>query len=63
MLRLFPALIVVCILIAFVLGPLVTLVSWQEYFTDPRTWLYVPVTASLITHSMTLPGVFDTVPV
>lgn len=63
MLRLFPALIVACIFIAFVLGPLVTVVPWYDYFTDPRTWLYVPVTASLITHSMTLPGVFDTVPV
>jgi peptidoglycan/LPS O-acetylase OafA/YrhL len=62
-LRLFPGLIVACIFIAFVLGPLVTAVPWYEYFTDPRTWLYVPVTASLIAHSMTLPGVFETVPV
>ncbi len=62
-LRLFPALIVACIFIAFVLGPLVTVVPWYEYFTDPRTWLYVPATASLITPSMTLPGVFVTVPV
>jgi len=62
-LRLFPALIAVCILIAFLLGPLVTTVPPATYFADPRTWLYVPVTASLITHSMTLPGVFDNVPV
>jgi peptidoglycan/LPS O-acetylase OafA/YrhL len=62
-LRLFPALIVACIFIAFLLGPLVTSVPLDTYFTDPRTWLYVPVTASLITHTMTLPGVFDTVPV
>jgi peptidoglycan/LPS O-acetylase OafA/YrhL len=62
-LRLFPALLAACIFIAFVLGPLVTQVSWQIYFTDPRTWLYVPATASLITHTMTLPGMFDTVPV
>lgn len=61
-LRLFPALFVATVGIAFVLGPLVTLVSWQNYFTDPRTWLFVPLTASLVTHSMTLPGVFDTVP-
>jgi peptidoglycan/LPS O-acetylase OafA/YrhL len=62
-LRLFPALIVVCIFLAFVLGPLVTTVPWQTYFTDPRTWLYVPVTASLMSYTMTLPGVFETVPV
>jgi peptidoglycan/LPS O-acetylase OafA/YrhL len=62
-LRLFPALLVATIGIAFVLGPLVTSVSWQDYFSDPRPWLYVPLTASLITHSLTLPGVFETVPV
>jgi peptidoglycan/LPS O-acetylase OafA/YrhL len=61
-LRLFPALLVATIFIAFVLGPLVTAVFWHDYFTDPRTWLFVPLTASLITHSMTLPGVFETVP-
>jgi peptidoglycan/LPS O-acetylase OafA/YrhL len=61
-LRLFPALIVVCIFTAFLLGPLVTLASWGGYFADPRTWLYVPVTSSLLSYTMTLPGVFDTVP-
>ena len=40
----------------------VTLVSPLDYFADPRPWLYVPLTASLVTHSLTLPGVFDTVP-
>jgi peptidoglycan/LPS O-acetylase OafA/YrhL len=61
-LRLFPALVVVCFALAFILGPIVALVSPLAYFSDPRPWLYVPVTASLVTHSMTLPGVFDTVP-
>jgi peptidoglycan/LPS O-acetylase OafA/YrhL len=61
--RLFPALFVTCFAIAFLLGPLVTSVSLHDYFTDPRTWLFVPVTASLITHTMTLPGVYDTLPV
>ena len=54
--------LVAIVFIAFVLGPLLTSVSWQDYFSDLRPWLYVPLTASLITHSMTLPGVFDTVP-
>lgn len=61
-LRLFPGLFIATIGIAFVLGPLVTTVSWQDYFSDPRPWLFVPLTASLITHSLTLPGVFETVP-
>jgi peptidoglycan/LPS O-acetylase OafA/YrhL len=61
-LRLFPALVVVCFALAFILGPIVALVSPLTYFSDPKPWLYVPVTASLVTHSMTLPGVFDTVP-
>jgi peptidoglycan/LPS O-acetylase OafA/YrhL len=61
-LRLFPALLVACIGIAFVIGPVVTSASLGEYFTDPRPWLFVPLTASLVTHSMTLPGVFEQVP-
>lgn len=61
-LRLFPALLATCIGIAFLLGPVVTLASFGTYFTDPRPWLFVPLTASLITHSLTLPGVFDAVP-
>jgi peptidoglycan/LPS O-acetylase OafA/YrhL len=61
-LRLFPALLVACIGIAFVLGPIVTSASLGDYFTDPRPWLFVPLTTSLITHSMTLPGVFEHVP-
>ncbi|HKZ95838.1 MAG TPA: acyltransferase [Hyphomicrobiaceae bacterium] len=61
-LRLFPALLVACIGIAFVLGPIVTSAALADYFTDPRPWLFVPLTTSLITHSMTLPGVFEHVP-
>ena len=61
-LRLFPALIAVCFVVAFILGPWVSLVSPLEYFSDPRSWAYVPLTASLATHALTLPGVFETVP-
>jgi peptidoglycan/LPS O-acetylase OafA/YrhL len=61
-LRLFPALLAACIFIAFLLGPVVTTVSLHDYFADARPWLYVPLTASLITHSLTLPGVFEHVP-
>ena len=62
-LRLIPGLFVTCIALAFVLGPLVSLVSLHDYFTDARPWLFVPLTATLITHTLTLPGVFDNVPV
>ncbi len=61
-LRLFPALLATCIFIAFLLGPAVTTVSLQDYFIDARTWLYVPLTASLVTYSLTLPGVFEHLP-
>jgi peptidoglycan/LPS O-acetylase OafA/YrhL len=61
-LRLFPALLAACIFIAFLLGPAVTSVSSGDYFGDARPWLFVPLTASLITHSLTLPGVFEHVP-
>jgi peptidoglycan/LPS O-acetylase OafA/YrhL len=61
-LRLFPALLATCVFIAFLLGPAVTSVPLAQYFSDPRPWLYVPLTASLITYSLTLPGVFEHVP-
>ena len=61
-LRLFPALLVACIFVAFVLGPVVTTVPWHDYFADRRTWLYVPATASLLTQNLCLPGMFDTLP-
>jgi hypothetical protein len=44
-LRLFPALFVATIFIAFVLGPLVTTASLHDYFGDSRPWIYVPLTA------------------
>ncbi len=61
-LRLVPALLATCIFIAFLLGPAVTTLSLQDYFSDARPWLYVPLTASLVTYSLTLPGVFEHVP-
>ncbi|WP_069093954.1 acyltransferase family protein [Methyloligella halotolerans] len=60
-LRLFPALLAVCLLTAFVLGPLISDRSLSEYFGDLKTWLYAPLTGLLVSHSETLPGVFGTV--
>ncbi len=59
-LRLLPALLAVSFLIAFVLGPLVSERSFAEYFSDVKAWLYAPLTGLLVSHSETLPGVFET---
>jgi peptidoglycan/LPS O-acetylase OafA/YrhL len=61
-LRLFPALLATTIFVAFLLGPAVTSVPLATYFSDPRPWLYVPMTSSLVTYSLTLPGVFEHLP-
>ncbi|MFD0987473.1 acyltransferase family protein [Methyloligella solikamskensis] len=60
-LRLFPALLVVSFVIAFVLGPLISDRSFSEYFGDLKAWIYAPLTGMLVSHSETLPGVFDDV--
>lgn len=59
-LRLLPALLAVSFMIAFVLGPLVSDRSFAEYFSDLKAWIYVPLTGFLVSHSETLPGVFET---
>ena len=60
-LRLMPAIFVVCIMVAFLLGPLVSTLPLFEYFLDWRVLAYVPVT-TLTYPDMTLPGVFETAP-
>ncbi|MEG6509435.1 acyltransferase [Methyloligella sp. 2.7D] len=61
-LRLFPALIVVSLAVALLLGPLVTTLPLSAYFTDLKTWIYGPITASLADNNSPLPGVFETGP-
>ncbi len=56
-LRIFPALIVVVAVSALVLGPLLTTLSWWEYFKHPTTWLYFSNVLLNIRYS--LPGVFS----
>ncbi len=56
-LRLLPGVFVLSLLIAFMMGPVVTEVTLAEYFSSLLTWLYVPATTSL-QPDMTLPGVF-----
>ena len=61
-LRIFPALTVGAFILAFVVGPIVCLCLYLDYISDPQTWLYVPMTASLISPSQMLPFVFETLP-
>jgi len=57
LLRIIPALFVVVILTIFVLGPLVTQLSVQEYFSSSATYKYF-LNAGMLTVSTQLPGVF-----
>lgn len=61
-LRLWPGLAVVVVLTTFLLGPVVSHLTVQEYFAQPATWVYL---ASLTIWGMrwVLPGVFDANPV
>jgi peptidoglycan/LPS O-acetylase OafA/YrhL len=55
-LRIFPALLVVCVVSVFILGLSATTLSWREYLASPQTWRYV-LTVGMWT-SKTLPGLF-----
>lgn len=61
-LRIFPALIVVTIVVSLLLGPLVTKVSLSEYFLQLETYTYLIVTGLTTDPDMTLPGVFLIMP-
>lgn len=56
-LRIFPALVVVVVLCALVLGPLVTSLSLGHYFDARQTYVYLS-NVSLVWPTYTLPGVF-----
>lgn len=58
-LRIAPALIVVLLLTALVLGPLVTTLSPGAYLARPEPWLYVVRNALLYPVAYALPGVFE----
>ena len=57
-LRIWPPLLVVVMISAFVIGPLVTVLSQTEYWQDHTTWGYVVNNAGLYTLQHNLPGVF-----
>ncbi|SDL23979.1 acyltransferase family protein [Siphonobacter aquaeclarae] len=57
--RIFPGLVVVVVLCAFVLGPLVTILPAREYFLLPETYNYL-INILLYRSQFSLPGVFST---
>lgn len=58
--RIFPALIACVLITAFLLGPILSELSIQEYFTSPITWGYLKNIVLYINYS--LPGVFESNP-
>ncbi|MFW6774469.1 acyltransferase family protein [Nocardioides sp. CPCC 205120] len=59
-LRIFPALAVLVVVTALVLGPLASSVGARSYFSDPLTWDYFRNIA--LYHQNVLPGVTDDLP-
>lgn len=60
--RLFPGLLAATVLCAFALGPLVTTLPAETYFSDPAVWTYAPRNLALVSLQYELPGVFDAAP-
>jgi peptidoglycan/LPS O-acetylase OafA/YrhL len=60
--RILPGLAVVSIVVAFVIGPLLTTLPVATYLTDPTTLAYAPRAVSLLWLTWFLPGVFQTNP-
>lgn len=62
-LRIFPGLIVVAAVLAFIVGPVFSTVGFFDYFTSAQTWAFVPSLAIFLDPSTPLPGLFETHPV
>lgn len=56
--RIYPALIVVLVLTAFVLGPVLSRLTIYNYLSRAEVWSYVPRNLSLFELQYSLPGVF-----
>lgn len=59
--RIYPALILLCLVSILIIGPLFSQLSLSAYFSHPAT-LHYAITASALNISYTLPGVFDSNP-
>ncbi len=62
MMRIIPAMLVMSLFLAFILGPFVSRYTIDEYFRHYSVWYYTPVTGFLIVDNLNLPGVFEAVP-
>ncbi len=60
--RIYPALITLCLLSVFIIGPLYTSLPLISFFTDDATWQYL-ITASGFHIVFQLPGIFEGNPV
>jgi peptidoglycan/LPS O-acetylase OafA/YrhL len=58
--RIFPGLLVVLVLTAFLLGPIVASVDLRTFFSDSSVWSYIPRNLSLRFLQYELPYVFST---
>ncbi|MEG0471372.1 MAG: acyltransferase [Solibacillus sp.] len=56
-LRIFPQLIFVVVLLSFVFGPLLSSLSFFEYFSNSQTYIYLTNAVFILQHN--LPGVFE----
>ncbi len=61
-LRLWPGLIVSILLVALVLGPVVTTLPAAAYFGDSGTWAFVARNITLLSVQFHLPGVYEELP-
>jgi peptidoglycan/LPS O-acetylase OafA/YrhL len=58
LLRLIPALAIVSVLLAGLVGPLVSALDAGAYYSSPKVWWYAPRAISIFWRGDTLPGVF-----
>ena len=61
-LRLYPALVVMLVVLALVAGPLLTTLPPGTYLNHPATLSHLAVNLSLLATQPSLPGVFETLP-
>ena len=61
-LRLWPGLIVSILLVALVLGPVVTTLAVPDYLSDTGTWAFVLRNITLLSVQFHLPGVYEDLP-
>lgn len=62
LLRIGPGLIAATLLVALVLGALMTTLDRSAYFSDPRLWRFISGTLTTFKSAAALPGVFETNP-